>query len=577
MRDLFRYLSPFKKRMALGLSIKTVGTFMDLVIPYILAHIIDRVAPSGNMKTVMLWGLIMIISSVIAVSFNIIANRMASRVACDTILKIRHDLFSKISYLSLKSVDKFTIASLESRLTSDTYNVHHFTGAIQRLGVRAPILLVGGIIVTLSLDPVLTLVMLATLPFIGALTVFISKKGVPLFRKVQEKTDGFTRVVREDASGIRVIKALSKINYEKERFDKANRDAIETEKKAGLTMAIINPLMTLFLNVGLTAVILVGAYRVNGGLTGAGTIIAFMSYFTIISNAIISISRMFAMYSRASASMTRISEVLSEPSEYSPDDEKIKENGHTPDEHAPFIEFRNVSFSYGSTSVIKNVSFSLKKGESLGIIGSTGSGKTTIINLLMRFYEPCEGDIFIDGINIKRISPKHLRRRFGVVFQNDFLFADKISENIKFGREVSDDELNKAISLSQAEGFISSYPDGAEHPLDIKGANLSGGQKQRVLIARALASDPEILVLDDSSSALDYKTDALLRRAVEANFSHTTKITIAQRVSSIKHADLILVVENGEILAMGNHNQLMESCPEYAEISNSQMGGMLVD
>lgn len=574
MKKLISYLKPYSGKMALGLSIKTVGTLMDLAIPYILAYIIDHIIQTGNVKRVLFFGVLMILSSVIAVLFNIMANRMASKVACDCILTIRHDLFEKTMYLSGRQVDSVTVASLESRITSDTYHVHHFIAMMQRMGVRAPILLVGGIIVTFTLEKVLTLVMLCTLPLIFALTVIISKKGVPLYKKTQEKVDAFTRVVREDALGIRVIKALSKTDYEKGRFDKANSEAALAEKKAGFTTAFSNPSMTFLLNTALTAVIVVGAVRVFNGLSGTGAIIAFMSYFTIISNALLSVSRMFIMYSRAAASMARIDEVLSLESELFTDGEIIPIPENAP---RSFIEFRDVSFSYGKTKVVDSISFSLKKGETLGIIGPTGSGKSTLVNLLMRFYDTDSGEILIDGVNVKNIPTKLLRHKFGAVFQSDFLFADKISENVRFGRDVSDEKIACALRDAQGTDFVSSYEDGSDHMLEIKGANLSGGQKQRLLIARALAADPEILVLDDSSSALDYKTDAMLRKAIASGLTGSTVITVAQRVSSIMHADLILVLEKGRIIGKGRHSELLESCPLYKEISDSQIGGAIID
>ena len=575
MRRLLTYLAPYKGRMAFGLTIKTIGTLMDLVIPYILAHIIDNVIETGNTPAVIFWGLVMIISSLIAVIFNVCANRMASRVAANCIRAIRHDLFEKTLLLSSRQVDSYTVASLESRLTSDTYNVHHMVGMLQRMGVRAPLLLIGGILVTLTLDPVLTLVLLCTLPFIFFFTYYISIKGLPLFKKSQECVDGFTKVVREDASGIRVIKALSKTEFEKDRFDKANINASKAEKKAGLTTSLINPIMTLLLNTGLALVILVGAHRVYDGNTGAGTIIAFMSYFTIISNALLSVSRMFIMSSKGIASMGRIDEVLSEtPELFNGGDESVAPEGK---KGSHYIEFRDVSFSYGKTNALEDISFALEKGQTLGIIGATGSGKTSLINLLMRFYDVKEGEIILDGKNVKDHPTKKLRQKFGIVFQNDFLFADKISENVKFGRDISDDEVEKALSLAQASEFVSSYDDKSDHELEIKGANLSGGQKQRLLIARALADSPEILILDDSSSALDYKTDSLLRKALANNLTDSTVIIVAQRISSIMHADLILVLDEGRIIGKGTHEELISSCPIYSQISESQMGGMLVE
>ena len=572
MKHLWRRVKACTRPIAVGTLIKVIGTLMDLLIPFILAHILNDVVEGKNLYEILFWGGVMILCSVIAVLFNVLANRMASAVSTEITGDIRHALFERISYLSSRQTDSFTVASLESRLTSDTYNVNQMIGMSLRLGIRAPILLIGGIIMTLVLDPLLTLVVLFTLPFIFFIVRRTSMAGIPLYRELQKKNDEVTRVVREDASGIRVIKALSKLEYEKERFDAANKDAIATEKKAGVTMAKMNPIMTFILNAGMCAVILAGALLVTRGSTEAGTIIAFMSYFTIMANALINVSRIFVNISKGSASMSRIAEVLDA------EDELILEGADPiPDKSAPFIEFRKVSFGYNGRPVLKNISFTLEKTQTLGIIGETGSGKSTLLNLLMRFYDPDEGEILIEGVNVRDIPTATLRQKFGVVFQNDFLFADNVKENIRFGRDLSDKAVERAASHAQASEFIEQKEGGYDHMLTIKGANLSGGQKQRTLIARALAADSEILVLDDASSALDYKTDSLLRAAITRGFSHTTVIVVAQRVSSIALADKILLLSGGEIIAEGRHEELLEASPLYKGISDSQMGGAILD
>jgi len=567
MKKILYYLKPYIPRMSLGFLVKFTGTIMDLFIPWILAYVIDDVIPLNNISIILVWGFIMFVCSFFAVSFNIIANRMASRVARDTTRRLRHDLFCKILYLSCKQIDTFTIPSLVSRMTTDTYNIHQAVGMIQRLGVRAPILLIGGIIVTLTLEPVLTLVLIATLPFLAALVYCVSKKGIPLYTELQNSVDGLVRTVRENITGVRVIKALSKGDYENQRFHKVNSAVVAKEKKAGTTMAIINPMMNLLLNLGLVGIIILGAYRVNLGVTKPGKIVAFLSYFTIILNAMMSITRMFVNISRASASAERIALILDTPEDITVQPfEKTKSDYH--------IEFNHVNFSYDKKeNNLTDINFKLKRGESLGIIGSTGSGKSTVINLLIRFYDIDSGEIKINGQNIKSIDKNLLRQKFGIVFQNDILFADTLRENINFGRDLSDDDIKNAISYAQAEEFINNLKNGLDYQLDVKGANLSGGQKQRVLISRALAKKPEILILDDSSSALDYKTDALLRNEINRNFHDTTSIIVAQRVSSIMNLDHIMVLEDGKIIGYGTHDELIKNCDIYKEISKSQMGG----
>lgn len=568
MKRLFTYLRPFIPRMSLGLAVKVIGTVVELAIPWILSYIIDDLIPLGEINPVIVWGMLMILCSLLAWFGNIIANRMASAVARDFTRILRHDLFDRISYLSERQVDGFTIPSLISRVTSDTYVLHQTVGMMQRLGVRAPILLIGGIIVTLTLDPVLTLIMVATLPFVGTITFFVSRKGSRLFKKVQAASDSMLRVVRENAVGVRVIKALSKSGYERERFKNVNDFLTERERHAENTMAIINPVMSLLLNLGIVAVIVAGAYRVQGGLTKVGKIIAFMNLFTIVLNALLAINRMFTMLSRAAASSARVLEVLDTPMELF---ETEPHYSFIP-EKAPHIAFRNVTFKYDKGSfAVKGLNFTLERGETLGIIGATGSGKSTVIRALMRYYDVAEGKIEIDGVDIRDYATSDLRAKFGVVFQNDTLFKDTVRENIRLGRELSDDELTEAARRAQALGFIEDQ-GGLDAPVAIKGANLSGGQKQRLLVSRALAGNPDILILDDSSSALDYKTDSKLREEIRLHYGNSTKIIIAQRISSIMHAEKILVMENGSVTAMGTHDELMKSCELYREIGQSQIG-----
>lgn len=561
--------------MIVGLLIKTIGTLIELALPYILSYILDDLVPNdGRLSMIILWGGIMILCALIALFCNIKANRMASKVARDCTRKIRHDLFYRTITLSGKQLDYFTIPSLEARITTDTYNVQNFIGRIQRLGVRAPLLLMGGIIVTLIMDAYLSLVMIAILPIIFVVVLFISLKGVKLYANVQDSVDGMVRVVREDTQGIRVIKALSKVEKEQQRYDKVNKKLINAEKKANLAMGFVNPIMSLLMNLGITFVVLIGAYRVMNRQTEPGKIVAFTQYFTMISTATLSITRIFMMYTKSSASASRIAEVMHTEKDL----EVASLDTYPLVENDDYIVFDNVSFSYNQTKDnLKNINFHLSKGKTLGIIGATGSGKTTLINLLMRFYDVNKGSIRIGGKDIRTIPEKDLHTLFGIVMQNDFLFSDTILENIRFGREISQNDIEKATKISQAYDFIMSFPEGFNHVLSQKATNISGGQKQRLLIARALANHPEILILDDSSSALDYKTDANLRKAILQNLEHTTSIIVAQRVSSVMNADLIIVLEEGEIIGMGNHQDLLSTCEVYREISESQMGGSFID
>ena len=552
---------------------------MDLGLPWILAFIIDEITPKKEIPPVLLWGGVMVVLSIGARTFNIKANRMAGKVAKDATERIREDIFTKILHMSSTQIDEFTIPSLVTRLTSDTYNIHQMIGVMQRLGVRAPIILLGGIVMTLTLEPVLALIILALLPLLGFCVYYISKKGVPLFQGSQKANDHLVRVVRENITGIRVIKALSKTDYETERFTKVNEEMVKKELKAQNTMAITSPIMNLILNLGLTFVVVVGAFRVNGGYSEVGKIVAFLSYFTIMLQAVMAITRIFVIYSKASASASRIEAVLNAKDDMIvlKEDEIATSNEtiYGEADHVPHIHFQHVHFSYdktGEETCLKDVDFSLNRGESLGIIGSTGSGKTTIIQLLMRFYDPDQGRILIGGRDIRTIPTKELREKFGVVFQNDTIFADTIANNIAFQRNITKENIKKAAMYAQAESFIEALNEKYEYSLASKGVNLSGGQRQRVLISRALAQHPEILILDDSSSALDYKTDANLRKELRTHYKDTTMIMVAQRVSSIMSLNKILVLEDGEAIGLGSHEDLLKTCPIYSEIYQSQMG-----
>ncbi len=576
MKLIIRYCKPYTLRMLYGFLIKIIGTFADLGLPWVLSYILDEVVPLGEIRPVLYWGAVMLFLALAARYCNIWANRKASLVARDVTRAVRHDLFVKTMELSGNQTDALHIPSLVSRMTSDTYNIHHMVGMMQRLGVRAPMILVGGIIITLTMEPVLTLVLVILLPILGGLIFYISRKGIPLYKKVQASMDSMVRIMRENISGIRVIKALSKTEYEKKRFGEANDGMLTRELHAGSVMALSGPLMGLLLNIGLTLVVIVGAYRVNAGASEPGKIVAFLSYFTMILNAVIMINRIFMVASKATASAGRIDEVLSAPEELLVT--KAEELEATQAKAVPHIEFKKVSFGYHATQgetekyCIKDISFRIFHGESLGIIGATGSGKTTLLNLLMRFYDVTEGQILIDGTDIRELSLSELRERFGVVFQNDVVFADTLRENIAFGRPMEENAVVQAAEHALAAGFIAGKEEGYSHKAAIKGADLSGGQRQRLLVARALAGTPEVLLLDDASSALDYRTDATIRKNIRENYGDTTTILVAQRASSVMQMTHILVLDEGECIGYGTHGELMETCEVYREIAEQQMG-----
>ncbi|MBQ3329020.1 MAG: ABC transporter ATP-binding protein, partial [Eggerthellaceae bacterium] len=440
----------------------------------------------------------------------------------------------------------------------------------------------GGFVITMAMDLALAMILLVMTPVLLAVVLFISVRGVPLYEKVQHHLDDVVRIMRESITGIRVVKALSREDYARTKYADANDALTKSDIHANAVMAIPGPFMQLCLNTGLTLVILVGAQRVNSGLMKPGVILAFLTYFNMILQSIMGLNRLFVMYSKAKASADRMDEVLKDL----PDQRVFSPSETAPCPEDAYLVFDHVRFSYGEASdavdetdfagagreqVLKDISFSLQKGESLGIIGATGSGKSTIIHLLMRFSACTDGAVYLDGRDVRTYDFDDLRRHFGVVLQNDTIFANSIAENISFGRDLYLDAIEKAASDASAD-FIDDYPDGFSHRADIRGANFSGGQKQRILIARALADRPDILILDDSSSALDYRTDAQLRRTLRQEYGGTTTIMIAQRISSIRSCTKILVLEDGATLALGTHEELLERCPLYREIYESQMG-----
>lgn len=575
MKIILNLLKPFKYKLTFSLTLKSIAALADLFLPWIIAYMIDVIIPElrettdPSLMPLYLAGILMVIIAFIGLFFNVIANRQAEYIAAIATKDLRHDLFKKIENLSANQVDQLTRPSLISRMTTDTYNVYRATAVMQRLGVRAPVLLIGGILLALSLDAVLTLVMISMLPLILVIVYFTSKKGIPLYKKTQKKVDVLVRTLREYITGARVVRALSMNHHEMDRFDHANQETVDAELHATTTMARINPMMRAVMNLGLVIVLVFGAFRVNIGMTEKGQIMAFVTYFTIILNAMMSITRVFVLSSRASASGERIYEVIDMPEDLKDGYDEVIE-----DISYPHIEFDDVSFSYNQKEAnLENVSFKLNKGQTLGIIGATGSGKTTIINLLMRFYDVDKGYIKIYGKDIRDLKQNDLRKRIGVVFQNDLIFADSIYGNIQFNRnKIGDEDIELATRVAQAD-FIYEKEEKHLTKMAQKGMNLSGGQKQRVLIARAVAGHPDIMILDDASSALDYQTDLNMRKSLKKELTDTTMIIIAQRISSLKDSDLILLIDDGKIVAKGTHDELMTSSKLYQEIAEYQLGG----
>lgn len=636
MKLIFRYMRRYLRPIGKSVGLKFIATITELMLPYILEHLIDEVVPLGQLPRIFLWGGMMIAAAWLARALNVCANRTAVGNSHNVSYDVRRDLFDKTANLSGAQFDAFGLPSLISRMTSDSYNVQSCAQSLQTMCVRAPIMLIGGIAVTMTMDSTLSLILCVMLPVLLGVVLTVSRKGIPLYYRVQERLDDVVRVMRENITGIRVVKALSKTEYEKRRFAARNAEMAAADIKAGTVMAIPGPFMQICLNSGLALVVIVGAHRVNSGAMKPGVILAFLTYFNLVLQGAMGLNRIFMMFSKASASADRIDAVLSQP-----DDQPVllPEQCRRP-EGDEFIRFEHVNFSYGAAALnaaspdtapdgsaaqgaasgasgaaapsgkksrrganaarkdmrdtspaapepahgfagedrqqcLYDISFALNRGESLGIIGPTGCGKTTIINLLMRFYDVEDGGVFLDGRDVRTYGKDELHRKFGVVFQNDVVFNDTLRRNISFGRDVSEEDMEYAIADAMASEYIRSLDTGLEYVAAIKGANLSGGQKQRLLISRALAGDPEILILDDSSSALDYKTDASLRRAIFQRHGDAAIIMVAQRVSSVQGMTNILVMDEGRCIGYGSHAHLLDTCRQYREIYETQMGAMV--
>lgn len=567
MKTILGYLRPHAPRVAAGVTVKFTAAVLELLLPLLLAHIIDDCVPARDLPGVFRAGGLMLLMAFGAAFCNITANRMAAWVSMDMTRQLRRDLYRRTLYLSQAQLDRFSVSSIVSRLTNDTYNVHQMFDKIQRGGIRAPMLVLGGLALTFFQAPPLALVQLAVCSATFFAIWLVTRRGIPRYTRAQEAVDTVVRILRENASGVRVIKALACQGRERDRFAAASRASKEAEESAGRMMAAANPLSDFLLNLGLVLVVLTGAALVNRGRMASGQIVAFLSYFTLIQTATLGLAKLFVRFSKGVASARRIEEVL-----LAPEDQLVRA---LREEGGPELGMEDVSFSYlGVEKDLDGASFSLNKGETLGILGPTGSGKTTLVSLLLRLYDAAGGVVWVGGRDVTSLDREALRGRFGVVFQNEALLNDSVYENISFLRGLPREDVIAAAKTAQAWEFIEALPEGLDARLDIRGANLSGGQKQRLLIARALAARPGILILDSADSALDYRTAAALHAAVRRDFPGVTLVVISERVASLRGADRILVLEEGVISAQGTHQELLETCGRYRRMAELQMGGL---
>ena len=573
MTFIFKLLKPYKIRLFFALLLKSIAALADLMIPFLIAYMIDtqipRLQEGDSLLPIFLNGGLMVIIALLGWILNVISNRSSEYIASKAVETLRSDLFISIESLSAQDVDTLSKSSLISRMTTDTYNIYRAAAIIQRLGIRAPVLLLGGILLSFTFDVVLTLVMVIMLPFVSIIIYEASKKGIPLYKKNQFLMDQLIRKLREFITGARVVRALSMNDHEMHQFATINQTSNQSELHANKVMARVNPMMNIVMNIGLVVVLMIGAYRLSLGVTKIGAIMAFVTYFTIILNAMMGITRIFVLSSRAAASSERIEEVLHQVADVQEGQDAYQVNSSY-----PHIEFKNVSFSYlKKTNQLDDISFKLYRGQKLGIIGATGSGKSTIAKLLLRFYDVDRGTIKIYGKDIKSYTLHSLRHHFGAVLQQDMIFHDDIAFNVTLHHDQKD--IETVLQDAQAS-FVFDKEEGIHTTLTTSGTNISGGQKQRLLIARALYKKPDLLILDDASSALDYQTDQRLRKTLQDHYGQTTMVIIAQRIASIKHCDLILYMDHGKIIDAGTHEELLQKHKSYQTIVKHQLGGAIL-
>jgi len=570
---LLTFLKPYKKECILGPLFKLLEAVLELLLPTIMALLINNGVATKNITYIYKMGGLMVIMAILGFSSAMICQYLASVASQGFGTTLRNTLFRHISSLSFSELDNFGTPSLINRITNDVNQLQLAVAMLIRLVIRALFILIGSIIMAMLLDLKLSLILVAATPFFALILYFFIRKTSPLYRSYQNKLDRLSLIVRENLSGIRVIRAFAKIPKEEKRFNTSNDDLTETAINVGKISALLNPLTSVVMNAAILVLLWVGAININAGSLSAGTIVAFVNYITQILLALIVVSNLIVLFTRASASAARVNEILeTKPSITDNQSQDITPATGT----LPVIEFRNVSFTYSTDSdmALENISVTISKGETIGLIGGTGSGKSTFVNLIPRFYDVTFGSIILGNRNIKDYGIEELRSKIGIVPQKTELFTGTVAENLRLGNKSAAMEyLIEAAKIAQAHSFINTLPEGYETIVARGGANFSGGQKQRLSIARALVKNPEILILDDSFSALDFATDAALRKALSEYSKEMTVIIVSQRVSTIKSADKILVLDDGHIVGAGTHDELLNSSEVYREICMSQLTG----
>ena len=571
---VLRYLKPYWLFALLCPLAMILEVSMDLLQPTLMSDIVDNgilgnAAADENLRYVLITGLKMLVFSLIGCFGGIASAAFGTAAAQKMGNDLRKDAFAKVMHMSFQQTDKFTTGSLVTRLTNDITAIQEFVAMSLRMFVRTGMQFIGGIAVILTLNVNFGLVLVISLPVQLIAVAIIMKKASPLFSIVQSRLDKVNSVVQENVSGARVVKAFTREEYEINRFDNANTDLMTTNLKVQKLLATLNPILMIIMNASVIAIIMIGGFQVEAKAMQVGEVMAAVTYITQILMSVMMVGMMFQQVSRSAASMKRVNEVLST--------NPVISDGHksADSDNSGTVEFRNVGFSYPGSSgkpVLSGIDLKAEKGQMIAILGSTGCGKTSLVNLVPRFYDATDGDVLVDGVNVKDYDVDTLRSKIGVVLQKSELFSGTVAENIRWGCETAtDEEVKTAAKIAQAEEFINGFNDGYDTMISEKGASLSGGQKQRMAIARAIIKKPEILIFDDSTSALDLSTEAKLHKALRENLSGVTVIMIAQRIASVMRADKIAVLENGSICAFGTHKELMETSDVYRDIYYSQM------
>lgn len=574
MFKLARFLKPYKKQVIIGPIFKLIEAIFELIVPLVMAKIIDIGVKNNDGAYIWKMGGVLLLLGVVGLCSALVCQYLASIASQGFGTELRNRLFHHINAFSYAEVDKFGTPSLITRLTNDVNQMQQAVAMLIRLVIRAPFLVIGAIAMAMILDLKMSLIFLIAAPFLAGVIFLVMNRSIPFYRGIQKKLDKISLISRENLSGARVIRAFSKQQSEKERFQEASDDLAKTSVNVGKISALLNPATAVILNIAIIGIVWYGGQRVQIGDLSQGEIIAFVNYINQILLAMIVIANLVVLFTKASASAARINEVL----ETMPSiEETAKEPvAVSPREGTPKVEFQNVSFAYAGSDEysLEDIRLQIRPGETLGVIGGTGSGKSTLVNLIPRFYEATKGAVLVDGVNVKEYPFQQLRTRIGLVPQKATLFSGTVRENMRWRKEdATDEEIARALSIAQAAEFVDALPEKYDSIIDQGGKNLSGGQKQRLTIARALVGEPELLILDDSASALDFATDAALRQAIRRETKNMTVIIVSQRASTIRNADQIAVLDDGRIAGVGTHEELIKTCDTYREICLSQLSG----